>query len=168
MAGFFSPGIAPAAHGARVFVPGKPARLATGRARPPAPADGRVGRGPRTVPPAPGGRDPRAPARALVAAWSRCLVPGPRALDLVQLATWSRYLVRARWPCLCLCCLVARVCDPGYKHPGPRRLVRDPCALVRAAWCMPGQVRPVGRGPRSLGRGPWTWWPVDGFMRPGA
>lgn len=68
------------------------------------------------------------------------------------------------------------VCDPwppvfvilGYKHPGPRRLVRDPCALVRAAWCMRGQVRPARRGPRSLGRGPWTWWPVDGFMRPAA
>lgn len=161
MAGFFSPGIAPAAHGARVFVPGKPARLATGRARPPALRPGRLGRGPRTVPPGPGGRGPRAPARALVAAacvaW--CTVRAACAW-----CSWPRFAGR-------VC-----VCDPwppvfvilGYKHPGPRRLVRDPRALVRAAWCMRGQVRPARRGPRSLGRGPWTWWPVPRIMRPAA
>jgi hypothetical protein len=147
--GFFAPGIAPAAHGARCL---------------------------------------------WLLTWAAWCLPelGPRPFDLdawrvvpvpYRLGPGPRCLVRDPWPAPGGCLVRAAgaggrvcVCDPrspvfviqGYKHPGPRRLVRDPCALVLAAWCMPGQVRPARPGPRSLGRGPWTWWPVDGFMRPGA
>ena len=144
MPGFFSPGIAPGGH--------DPAAL-PGRNRPPwCPAVP----GPRAWPP-----DAWAVVRV-----SHAGRPGPRALDRGQVAA----IRPVRWPWAALpgARFAGRVCVcvawspvfviPTYKHPGPRRLVRDPRALValpgaRALVALPG-ARALGRAPGPVADGP--------------
>jgi hypothetical protein len=123
-----------------VFVPGKPARLATGRACRVVQADRRLARGPRIV-------------------RSCCLV---RVAQLLPVAAWA--VVRAAWfaviCCLVtaaravICCLVNCSCC-SYLLPGPGCLVAAERCLVRGprAWCrwLPADLV------AQLLPGAWTW-----------
>ncbi len=173
MAGFFSSGIAPAAHGLCIFCMDNPPAWppAEPGPRPSAldawavvPVPYRLDRRRALVAvvrdpwPAPWWPPGRAPWSAIRSPWTWCSWPrSARPGHLVALPG-ARFAGRV---CVCVCVCVAWspvFVIQGYKHPGPRRLVRDPLALValpgaravvRVAWAVaPG---PGGRSTVSCG-----------------
>jgi len=112
-------------------------------------------------------RGPGRPTREPWPAYRAQLLPVFGA-QLVPVAGRAGARAWCRWPCLCLYCLAAGVCDPTYKHPGPRCLVRSWWPPGRAAWCLVAQVRPARPGPWAVARVPGCPVRVAGRMRPGA